>query len=892
MPEPYLKIFWSRRRLIATAALLWILLVASSFVRNWLQLRDTVVAFAQSEARSSFQKDLVYRQWVSLQGGVYVPPTAATPPNPYLAMLPDRDLVTSSGRNLTLVNPAYMTRQVHELDRVQYGLRGHITSLRPIRPENAPDDWETGALKDFQEKGSREVTSVQSIDGRDFLRFMRPMFTEASCLKCHGSQGYKVGEIRGGISVSVPMESYYAAMGQQRGLLVLAHSFLALFGLTGFWLGNHFLQRSEKALAQSEDTHRTLFRQMLDGFALQEVIRDGSGRVVDARLLVVNPALERILARKAEALVGKSIRELFSGQESEWMEEIRRVADTGEPAFVKRKTENGQRHLEITVFRPAPERIAFLLADVTELRQAASALQAREMLLREIIENSQDILYRQRVRGGVLEYMSPSVQSVLGYTPEEMKNMSLECQLDLFHPDDQPVVRRFLEDLVEAEARGERFIEREFRMLSRSGDIRWIHGSYQLTRDPEKEEQYVIGTLKDITGRKKADQALQESEARLRHAQKMESVGRLAGGVAHDFNNMLAVILGHTEMALDRVDRSHTLHADLQQIKKAADRSADLTRQLLAFARKQTIVPRVIQLNETVSGMLTMLRRLMGEDIHLTWRPWPELWTVRMDPSQIDQILANLCVNARDAIHGGGEVTIETGTAVFDEAYCRLHHGFSPGEFVLLSVTDNGCGMEKETLERLFEPFFTTKEIGRGTGLGLATVHGIVNQNGGFIQVSSEPGKGSTFRIFLPRCQAAPGSGRGEEVPEISPPPDATILLVEDEPALLSLTERILRQLGYRVLTAATPGAAVRLAGEHPGEINLLIADVIMPGMTGRELAQTLLDRYPVLKHLFMSGYTADIIAHHGVLEEGVNFIQKPFSPAGLARKVREALRS
>jgi PAS domain S-box-containing protein len=389
--------------------------------------------------------------------------------------------------------------------------------------------------------------------------------------------------------------------------------------------------------------------------------------------------------------------------------------------------------------------------------------------------------------------------------------------------------------------------------------------------------------------RKRADAEREILQSQLNQAQKMESVGRLAGGVAHDFNNMLGVILGHTELALMKADPVQPLCSDLQEIRNAAERSAKLVRQLLAFARKETIAPKVLDLNETVEGMLTMLGRLIGEDIELAWLPGLRLWPVKMDPSQIDQILANLCVNARDAIGGVGKVTIETSNAVFDETNCAIHAGYFPGEFVLLAVSDDGCGMAKETQDNIFEPFFTTKEVGKGTGLGLATVFGIVKQNNGFIDVYSEPGQGTTFKIYLPRhseSACAPKSAAPEPVRR----GHETILLVEDEAEILELGRMMLESFGYSVLAASTPGEAINCADEHAGEIDLLMTDVVMPGMNGRELAKKLMASCPNLTCLFMSGYTADVIAHRGVLDEGVHFIQKPFSMQQLSTKVRETL--
>jgi CheY-like chemotaxis protein len=365
----------------------------------------------------------------------------------------------------------------------------------------------------------------------------------------------------------------------------------------------------------------------------------------------------------------------------------------------------------------------------------------------------------------------------------------------------------------------------------------------------------------------------------------------LAGGVAHDFNNMLGVILGHVELAMEDVDPSLPLHEDLEEIRKAAQRSAGLTRQLLAFARKQIVAPKVIDLNETVASALKMLAPLIGEDIEIRWKPHPSLWQVKVDPSQIDQILTNLCVNARDAISGVGMLTLETGNSTIDKESCAANPGAVPGEYVRLVVSDDGSGMDKETLSHLFEPFFTTKVMGKGTGLGLATVYGAVKQNNGFINVDSKNGEGTTFTIHLPRHVGAEGvaEARADAAPAV-PRGRETILVAEDEPAILKMIKRVFERQGYTVLTASGPGEALRIAKEHSGEVHLLLSDVVMPDMNGRDLATCLMGLYPHLKLLFMSGFTADIIAEKGVLDAGVNFIQKPFSKEELAAKVRAVL--
>jgi PAS domain S-box-containing protein len=422
----------------------------------------------------------------------------------------------------------------------------------------------------------------------------------------------------------------------------------------------------------------------------------------------------------------------------------------------------------------------------------------------------------------------------------------------------------------------------EFRLQCPDGQVKAVRCNALVFRDAEGRPVRMTGILKDITEQKSL-------ESQFRQAQKMESVGRLAGGVAHDFNKMLQVIGSYVEMAMRKMDSTQPVYAFLQQIQKAAQRSADLTRQLLAFARKQTASPRVLDLNEAVSGMLKMLQRLIGEDIDLVWLPAHGLWRVRVDPTQIDQILANLAVNARDAIAGAGKLTIETANAAFDEAYCARNLGFLPGEYVRLTVSDDGQGMSEEIKSHLFEPFFTTKGVGKGTGLGLATVYGIVRQNGGFINVYSEPGQGSTFKIYLRRFQgqAVPGGAAPDAGPQGG---TETVLLVEDEQMILASGKTMLEELGYTVLAASTPAAALHLAGEYNGPIHLLITDLILPGMHGTELAGKIASLHPGIRCLYMSGYTANVITHHGILEEGVHFLPKPFTMKDLAAKIREAL--
>ena len=388
-----------------------------------------------------------------------------------------------------------------------------------------------------------------------------------------------------------------------------------------------------------------------------------------------------------------------------------------------------------------------------------------------------------------------------------------------------------------------------------------------------------------------AEQDRQKIETQLRQAQKMEAIGRLAGGVAHDYNNMINVIMGYAELAMERVDQASELHRDLSRMYEAAKRSMEITRQLLAFARCQSVAPRVIDINTEVKGLITMLTRLIGEEIMLRWMPGKQMQLIRIDPSQLDQILVNLCINARDAIDGVGKIVIETSTITFDQAYCDLNPGFLPGNYVQLAVSDDGSGMDSETVKNIFEPFFSTKERGKGTGLGLATVYGIIKQNRGFINVYSEPGKGTTFRLYFPSHNGTP-IDPGEDCAQqgAGGATGETVLVVEDEAGILELVKRLLAQLGYKALTAESPLAALELARVHTGPIDLVITDVVMPEMNGRELAKRLRETIPALKVLYMSGYTSNIIAKRGILDVNVRLLQKPFTKQDFAAKVHQAL--
>jgi two-component system cell cycle sensor histidine kinase/response regulator CckA len=525
---------------------------------------------------------------------------------------------------------------------------------------------------------------------------------------------------------------------------------------------------------------------------------------------------------------------------------------------------------------------------IAEREEAVSALRESEERLRLALKAAEQGLYDLNVQTGEA-IVTPEYARMLGYAPEEFTETNARWIARL-HPDEREPVAEAYRAYIAGETAEYRV---EFRQRTKEGGWKWILSSGKVVQhDTSGKPLRMLGTHTDITERKEAEAERARLAAQLLHAQRMESVGRLAGGVAHDFNNMLLVILACTELLKMGRREDAALVTSLEEIERAALRARDITRQLLAISRKQTAMPRPLNLSEFLTETRRTLGRLIGEDVDLSFHLGTDLWPVQIDPSQADQILMNLVVNARDAMPRGGKLAIETTNVRLTESYCRQHVGFQAGDYVLLAVTDSGIGMDQETLAHVFEPFFTTKAIGKGSGLGLATVHGIVAQNGGVASVSSEPGLGTTFKIYLPRSSRSQdtsiAAGIAQDVS--SDQTGGTVLLVEDDEAVRRLMVATLDALGFAVLVAPGWREALVLARRDEVSVDLLLTDVVMPELSGKELWEQLRAVRPRLPVLYMSGYTADVIARHGILEEGVNFIQKPFTMDDLLRAIRTAL--
>ena len=524
-----------------------------------------------------------------------------------------------------------------------------------------------------------------------------------------------------------------------------------------------------------------------------------------------------------------------------------------------------------------------LATDVTERMRAQEAMRQSEQKYRDIFEFATLGIY-QSLRDGRFLTANAPLAEMLGYdSPEDLMRQNLD---DIYV---NPEERHAFIARYETEAKANR---REVRWKRKDGTPIWLELDARTVRNPDGSTRYFEGFVHDITERKRSDEERRRLQEQLVQAQKMEAVGQLAGGIAHDFNNLLTAISGYSELLLGELPPEDLRRNHAEEIRKAGERAASLTQQLLAFSRRQVLEPRVLDVNAVVSDIERMLRRLIGEHIELETRKAQDLWPVRADPGQLEQAILNLVINARDAMPYGGTLAIETSNVELDQTFVLSHAPMptQPGPYVKVAVSDTGVGISDDVKARLFEPFFTTKERGKGTGLGLSTTYGIIKQSGGYLWCDSQPGEGAVFEVFLPRVEEPVSQVQEPAAPPPVHPGDETVLLVEDEPEVRSLVQRILKMQGYTVVTAANPDEAVAITREFKGPIQLMVTDIVMPGMSGLQLAERLTPMRPDMRVLFVSGYTDDALGHQGVLDPGTAFLQKPFSPNALARKVREVL--
>jgi PAS domain S-box-containing protein len=638
-------------------------------------------------------------------------------------------------------------------------------------------------------------------------------------------------------------------------------------------------------------TLRDMTEQRLAESRFQALIEASSDVVklsgADGVITYISPSVLTVLGYRPDELVGRTMSELVHPDHLEMYQADQRARlerpgmrtairfrarhRNGEWRWIGARTTN-------LLEDPAVRAVLSNLRDITHENKAREA----QAYLASIVEYSDQAIVGHDMKGQVTSW-NRAAEKLFGYKADEI----LGKHISLLMP---PELRDEGAAFVERAREGTVIDELDTLRRRKDGALVEVRVTLSPLRDAAGEVVGVVGMASDLRERKRAEDVVTRLREQLQHAQRVEAIGRLAGGIAHDFNNALSVVLTYATLVLQDLPEGEPARADILEIQRAGQRAARLTQQLLAFSRQQVLQPKVLDLNETLSGMRDMLQRLLGEDVELSLLAATDLGRVNVDPGQVEQIIMNLAVNARDAMPHGGKLTIETSNVELDAEYAAAHLGATPGRYVMLAVCDTGSGMDADTRSRIFEPFFTTKELGKGTGLGLSTVLGIVQQSGGSISVYSEVGVGTTFKVYLPRTD------RDVEVTPSQLPPTAdggggeTILLVEDEQQVREVASLILRRGGYKVLLAENGEQGLAVAEEHGRGIDLLITDVVMPRMNGRQLVERLTPRWPDLKVLFMSGYTDDAIVHHGVLEEGVNFLQKPITPDALLKRVHEVL--
>ncbi|MHB8844748.1 MAG: PAS domain-containing protein [Nitrospirota bacterium] len=987
---------------LIAAICIWTAVCAGSMMYHVYDSKKHIGHLVRETAMKSVEKDLLFRFWAAGHGGVYVLVTETTPPNPHLATVKERDITTPSGRRLTLMNPAYMIRQVHELGRDFTGVQGHITSLKPIRPENAPDAWEAQALRKI-EAGAKTFGEKVDHQGQPYYRLMYPLIIAKPCLTCHAAQGYKLGDLRGGISASVPLKDFDIITRDHKISEAKHFGAIWVLGLVGVSLVAPFVRRRVEEREKAEEALR-------QSWSFTQSIIENEPECVkilgpNGELKFMNRAgLAMIDAGSLDDVLGRQIHELVVPEHREAFSRLSERAISGESGTIEFEMvglRGTRRWLET---HAVPHRSADgtrevlgITRDVTERKRAEEALRESEARLRQAQHIGRFGNWEWTVATGQLWWSSEAYE-LFGMDPR--RGIAFKRFLDRIHPDDRQRVHGSIQDAVQRSLTSWQI---EYRIVLDSGEVRHFYENATADRDPAGKVLRRRGIVQDITERKrvelelvgalKLNQTLIDSlpypsvlirypdrtiiaanrparengadvgkvcyegfqidfdkalgrnfcvscraeemfarqepvatqelyakerwwtvywipvdretylhfsiditerkklEQQLLQAQKIESVGRLAGGIAHDINNMLTPILGYAELLSYKIPAGDVRHDDLAEITGAASRVRDMTRQLLAFARKQTLDIARLDVNAVVSGFAKILHITVRENISIAMRLAPSVRTIQGDRSQLEQVLMNLAVNAQDAMPDGGTLTITTREIVADDGYVAGRPGMAAGDYVQLLISDTGIGMDEETRAKIFDPFFTTKEAGRGTGLGLATVYGIVKQHGGYIEVRSTPGAGAEFIISLP-VNEEPVDAAGNAAAVQRPRGTETVLLVEDQEQVLRLVSLMLRESGYQVLTAQSGQEALAKAGSFDGEIHLMISDVIMPEMNGKELFERVREIRNTIRVLYMSGYPAEVISSQGVLDGGIDFIRKPFSVHDFAMKVRQVLDS
>ena len=874
---------WSPRRAALIVLILWTVLLAGSLALNVALERLAVIDLSRTEARSAYNKDLLYRRWASLQGGVYVPITDQTPPNPYLNV-PEREIQTPSGRTLTLVNPAYMTRQVHELDVKQSGVHGHITSLNPLRPENTPDVWEALALQEF-ENGVPEVSAEVALNGAPYLRLMRPMVTEESCLKCHGAQGYQVGDVRGGISVSVPLAPYYVVLNDQILHLAMGYAFIWVLGALGISVVAYFLQKRASAYNQVATALQASEEKFFKAFQFAPLLMTLSS-LDDGTYLDVNEKFLQVSGFTRGEVLGRTSMEIgwISAEARQQLVEIMRAQGRVTDLELQLHTKDGRTIIclyqgELLTIKDQP-RLLSIAMDITDRKRVEDELRQERDRAQNYLNTVETIIVALNTIGEIVTINRKGCE-LLGYTEGELlgQNWFIAC---LPQPAGMAEVYPDFLNLINENVAAMEYYENP--VVTRAGAVRQIAWHNTILHDEQGQVSGTLSAGEDVTERNLLEEQIRQQE-------RLAAVGQLAAGIAHDFNNFLTTLMLYAQLGLRYPDRPVNVTRSLETILAESRKAATLVQQILDFSRRSAIEFKTTDLRPLLENVVSVLRHTLPEDINLQldFVPTVTAFTVKIDPTRFQQIVTNLATNSRDAMPRGGDLRIVLDRVVVPVSSLAAPENVPQGDWVRLEVSDTGPGMPPQVLEHIFEPFFTTKPPGKGTGLGLPQVHGIVAQHGGHIKVETAPTRGTTFYIYFPAVRP---NGQTEPLVDERLLPEGRrekILLVEDRDELRLAACELLENQGYLVLTAANGREALRLS-QSETDIDLVITDLVMPEMGGRELVHALHTVLPRLKALAITGYVLPE-EERSLREDGfLDVIYKPFDMNNLTYLVRRAL--